>query len=212
MKSMLVLCASIAIGLLISTSAFGQNVLFKHPRSGGFKVIKNDVYDFSNAQHFTGSGVLAVGFHKILQKKSVSNAKFKAGVLASIVGALKELEDGYRGGFGLKDLAFNHLGIIGFLYSSDFWQYTLSLKQVIVNDQSYGAGLRFFKTADFLPVNSSFGLYWVRDTRKIDWLGVDFSLAARRGVGVQFGVSFVQAQNANKFYFRPNVGLAVELF
>lgn len=189
-------------------NARSQNFIFKYPRTGGFKVKDRDKFDFSNAQHYTGSGILAVGFYKLLADTPIKHEKLVAGLAACLVGLAKEIEDGYREGFGEKDLLFNQLGIISFLFLSELTHYTLTLKYIVGGDQDYGLGLRFFRTNDFSPLKISLGLYAIRDVNGKSWVGMDSHFNLHKNAEIHMGASAVDINDANAFHFRPNIGLA----
>ncbi len=195
-----------------STSVSAQNFIFKHPRQGGFKLKEDDRFDFTNAQHFTGSGILAVGLYDLLRDSDVRSPKIMAGLLASGIGLLKEFEDGYREGWGMKDVIFNELGIITFLFVNQHTKFTLTLKQVITAPDDYGAGIRFFRSAEFSPLNTSLGIYVIYNNYSQMWVGVDSHFGLGQGFEFHAGISMINLDEANTFQFRPNFGLAVRLF
>lgn len=201
-----------AVSIAAPNSSKAQNFLFKEPRDGRFKFKQVDNYDFTNVQHFTGTGMLAVGFHKLLRNQGVRYPKIWAALFATGVGLLKEYEDGYREGFGMKDVMANELGIASFLFLSDITHYTVTFKQVVMGPDDYGAGIRFFRTSDFSPLNTSFGIYTIFDNRQRTWVGVDIHLGVFEKAEVHVGASMINLDNANFFEFRPNFGFALRLF
>ena len=211
---MMKICTYIFIvTLLFSKSELtAQNFLFKEPRQGGFKIKKNERFDFTNAQHFTGSGILAVGTHKIFRDAGIKHNKICAALFATTIGLLKELEDGYRDGWGMKDVVFNELGIFTFLLLSDYTHYTLTFKQVISGPNDYGAGIRFFRTSEFTPLNASLGIYVVYDNKKDTWVGVDSHFRLLGRAELHLSVSAINLNNANLLYLRPNLGFGFRLF
>jgi len=189
-----------------------QNFLFKEPRHGGFKIKKDDNFDFTNAQHFLGTGVLVVGLYKGIRATRQSHPKLTAALLATTIGLLKELEDGYREGVGVKDIIFNELGMFTFLFLADYTHYTLTLKQMVITPDEYGIGIRFFRTSDFTPFKASLGFYAIRDNHDRSWAGADTHFKLHRNLEFHFGASLVDLAQANRFQFRPNIGLAFRFF
>ncbi|MFQ5650454.1 MAG: hypothetical protein ACE5IY_10980 [bacterium] len=198
------------LAMLIS-NAPAQNFLFKQPRRGGFKFKQHDEFDFTNAQHFTGSGILAVGFYRLLQHTHIRKPKVMASLLATGVGLLKELEDGYREGWGMKDVLFNELGIMTFLILNEYTRFTLTLKQVIISPDDYGAGIRFFRSADLTPLNASFGVYLIHTNNRETWVGLDSHFSLIEKLEFHVGSSMINLGYANRFHFRPNVGFGIRL-
>ncbi len=198
--------------VLINANANAQNFLFKHPRQGGFKFVKNDRYDFSNWQHFTGSGIVAVGFYRILKKRRVKHAKLKAGLLASTVGLLKEWEDGYREGWGIHDSVFNQLGILSFLLFQNVTQFTFTVMPVIAGAEDFGFGLQFFRTSEMPYLRTSFGVFLEYTNHGRTWVGLDSHVRLYGNTTLRFGASMINLQDPNRFEFRPNIGLGFHLF
>ncbi len=192
--------------------AHTQNFLFKFPRTGGFKFKQNDRFDFSNTQHFAASGVLAVGFYDVLRNAKVGHPRAWAVAITTVVGLLKELEDGYREGWGMKDVMFNELGIATFLLLQGSTRYTLTLKDFVRGPNDYGLGIRFFRSADFTPLKASLGLYLMRDNRNRSWFGVDSHFVLHKRAEVHIGSSMVNLADPNRFNFRLNVGIGLRLF
>lgn len=211
-RTVLFLVIILGVSIFAPNSSKAQNFLFKHPRDNTFKIKQVDNYDFTNAQHFTGSGILSVGFHKFLHNQGVRHAKVWASLLATGVGLLKEYEDGYREGWGMKDVVFNELGIVTFLFLSDVTHYTVTFKQVIIGPDNYGAGIRFFRTSDFSALNSSLGIYTILDNRQRTWVGVDMHFGVFEKMEAHVGASMINLDNANIYEFRPNFGFALRLF
>ncbi len=195
-----------------SSTVFAQNFLFKHPRGGGFKVKKHDELDFTNAQHFVGSGVLAVGLYKVAKNSNFKHPKVVAGVMATVVGLLKELEDGYREGWGMKDVIFNEIGIVGALVTSSAMHYTVTIKHVVMGPYDYGIGIRFFRTTDFTSLMASLGIYVIRDNHQRSWVGMDTHFLLTKSAELHFGVSMIDLDDANRFHFRPNLGIGFRLY
>ncbi len=206
-------CTLFLLFALVGRSdVLAQDFLFKAPRQGGFKFKKNDKFDFSNTQHFSGSGVVAIGFYMALKNTSVRYPKAMAGIMASMVGLLKELEDGYRDGWGNKDVLFNELGILTFLLLSDYAHYTLTFKQIVAGPDDYSVGVRFFRTSDFTPLRASFGFYVEYDNHHETWVGIDSHFALFGRAEGHVGVSLANLRNANELHWRPNFGLGFRIF
>ncbi len=207
-------CLALALFLIVgsNSTAKAQNFLFKHPRQGEFKLKKNDRFDFSNTQHFSGSGMLAIAYYDLLKKTHVGHPKLMAAVLATGTGLLKELEDGYREGWGMKDVLSNEIGIVAFLLLDNYTNYTLTLKQVISGPNDYGVGLRFFRTADFTMLKASLGVYMAYNNRRETWVGLDSNFKIYQNLEFNLGASMVNLSNPNKFYFKPNFGFGIILF
>ncbi len=212
MRPVLVAIFALCFLVLSSSTAEAQYFLFKQKRRGGFKVKPHDELDFSNAQHFTGSGMVAVGFYRIFRNTNMKYPKLFAGLMASGVGLLKEVEDGYREGFGVKDVIFNELGITAFLLSSNLTHFTLAIKQVVTTSDDYGVGVRFFRTTEFLPLQASFGLYTIRNNHEETWVGIDSSIHLYKELQLSFGMSMIKLETSNFAEFRPNFGLAYQIF
>ncbi|MFQ5676317.1 MAG: hypothetical protein ACE5G1_10505 [bacterium] len=190
-----------------------QKYLFSEPRHGGFKFKSHDPFDITNTLHFSGTGMLAYGFYKLLRLKGTKHSKLKAGLLASGLGFLKEFEDGYREGWGHKDVMFNELGIISYLLLSDYLHFTATFEQVISSDRNYGIGIRYFKTSEVTPLNASVGLFYLYTTQKESELGVDLHFFLLAKSQLHLGFAFVQFKDAAVFAVgRPNLGIGFKLF
>jgi len=196
----------------IYSEASAQNFLFKHPRHGGFKFIKNDRYDFSNWQHFTGSGIMAVGLLRVFREKNIRHAKLKAGLLASTIGLLKELEDGYREGWGMHDAIFNQLGIVSFLLLNNYTKFTLTVMPVVASTEDFGFGLRFFQTKELPVVRTSFGVFIEYNQARRTWVGLDSHIRLYGRASLRLGAAMIELRDANRFRFEPNVGFGFRLF
>ena len=87
--------------------------LFEHPRDGKFKVIpwEKDVWNKTSVEHYCGSAGLASSLNFYFDKKDSKNSILKAGAITFGLGLLKEAEDGFREGFGRKDLLADFFGI-----------------------------------------------------------------------------------------------------
>jgi hypothetical protein len=173
---------------------------------------KNDKLDFSHAAHFAGSGVLAVGFYKFFQSWNIKHPKVWAGVFASSLGLLKEWEDGYREGWGIYDSIFNQLGIVTFLLLSEYTHFTVTYEQVLLKPNNFGVGLRFFRTSEFKPLNTSFGFYTYISKNQEVRMGLDTHLLRLSRLELHFGVTFIGLRDANMLDIRPDVGLGFKLF
>jgi len=200
------------VSLSAPNSSVAQNFLFKEPRDGKFKIKQEDYLDFTNAQHFALTGMLSVGFHKVLRERDIRHPKLMAAALATGVGLMKEYEDGYREGVGLLDILFNEIGILTFLYLSDVTHYTVTFKQVIMGQDDYGAGIRFFRTSEFSPLNASIGTYTIFDNRQRTWGGMDVHFSVMERVELHLGASLVNFAEPNDLDFHPNFGFALRLF
>ncbi len=200
------------IGLLLfpvfCQTAHAQNFLFKEPRSGGFKIRQNDALDFTNSQHFVGSGILALALHQAIRNTEVKHPKVLAGILASGIGLLKEYEDGYREGWGTYDYVFNQLGIISFLLASELTHFTVTVDQVLNSGRDIGVGLRFFATDTFSPLNASFGVYVMRNLSRETWVGLDTHMELLDHAELHFGMSMINLSEAGRRQMRLNIGLA----
>ena len=185
--------------------------LFDEPRKGGFKILENDNFDITNTQHFAGSGLLALGFYKIFQTRESKQAKLKAALLASSLGLLKELEDGFREGFGIKDTIFNELGIITFLLLSDYSHFTLTFEQLFLSSKDFGLGLRFFRTSEFNLLNGSLGFFVYYSNYKKAWLGVNSHFVLKDKIELHLGLALFNIESANQLNVRPSVGIAFKL-
>lgn len=203
--------APLLVVLVFFSSAHAQYFLFKHPRHGGFKFVPHDRYDFSNWQHFTGSGMLAVGFFKLFRKKNIRHAKVKAALLASTLGLLKEFEDGYREGWGVHDTIFNQLGIVSFLLLQNYTGFTLTVMPVMASAHDVGFGVRFFRSREIPFVRTSFGVFLNYNNNRRTWVGLDAHIRVHGRTSVRFGASMIKLQDANRFQFRPNIGLGFQL-
>jgi len=212
MKSAIMGVLVLFFGMWIPTTASAQYFLFKQPRHGGFKIKPNDQFDFSNIQHFTGSGILATGFYHILQDRGMAHPKLLAGLLATGVGLLKEFEDGYREGFGMKDVLSNEFGIATFLLANKLTHFTVTVKQVISGPNDYGLGLRFFRTGEISPLKTTFGVYVVRDNHADTWVGLDSDVGLDKRLELHFGVSLLKLENSNFTSISPTFGFAYRLF
>ncbi len=210
MKKYCYMIISVLILIVIQSEVQGQ--LFDSPRRGGFKFIKNDNFDITNAQHFVGSGIVAVGFYKLFKPLSMSHPKVAAGLVTSFLGLLKEYEDGHREGFGKKDAIFNQIGIVTFLLLSEYSNYTLTYEQIISSPNNLGLGIRFFRTADFTPLKTSIGLFIYYDNYDDTWLGVDTHLLLLSRTELHIGLSIVKLADPNHAYIRPNIGVGFKLF
>lgn len=196
----------------ITTTASAQNFLFKFPRQGGFKFKHDDSFDFTNAQHFAASGMVAVGIYDLIHGTSIRKPKVMAGIMATMIGLLKEFEDGYREGWDPKDVMFNEIGIATFLLFNQYTHFTLTMEQVFTGTEDYGAALRFFRTSDFTPWKASLGFYLLYNNHREKWMGMDLHFSVLQKLEVHAGVSAVNLAYANVFEFRPNLGFGIRLF
>jgi len=212
MKSAIIGILALFFGVTVPTIASAQYFLFKQPRHGGFKIKSDDPFDFSNIQHFTGSGILATGFYHIFHDRGMKRPKLLAGLLASGVGLLKEFEDGYRDGFGMKDVLANEFGIATFLLATKLTHFTVTVKQVVSGPSDYGFGLRFFRTGEISPLRTTFGVYVIRDNHKETWVGLDSDVGLDKRLELHFGMSLLRLENANLARISPTVGLAYRFF
>ena len=126
-----------------------QKYIFSEPRQGGFKFVKDDRFDATSGMHFAGSGMLAVGFYKFFKADGSPHPKLNAALVSSALGLLKEFEDGYREGWGIKDSFLNQLGILSFLLMGDQLHFTGTLEQVVPISEINSWGLRYLKTSEF---------------------------------------------------------------
>ena len=204
--------------LLITYEAKAQYFLFGEPRHGGFKVSNNNELDFSNFQHFVGSGILAVGFYKLLTHNEVKSSKsdmIKAGLLASGLGLLKEFEDGFREGWGRNDAIFNQLGILTFLILNRYSHYTFTPEYTLFGNSNYGLGVRFFQFPQVTPLKASLGFFATYYNFKKVLIGIDSHFAFAwddTEIELHLGISLLKLQNSNQFHVRPNLGVGFPLF
>lgn len=173
-KTLCLFCILLFVSTMYSDIR-GQNIFldifFAEPRHGGFKILKHDDYDISDANHFVGSGVLALGFYKLFQSRKIKHPKVWAGVLTTSLGLLKEWEDGYREGWSIKDTILNQFGIVSFLLLSEYTHFTLTIDEVFSRPHYFGVGLRFFRTSEIKPLNSSIGFFAYYITMmKLGWV------------------------------------------
>jgi len=190
-----------------------QKYLFSEPRHGGFKFVGDDRFDVTNGMHFFGNGMLAVGFYKFFKADGSPHPKLNAALVASALGLLKEFEDGYREGWGIKDSIFNQLGILSFLLLGDHLHFTATFEQALSTSENYSLGLRYFKTSEFTPLNTSLGLFAHYNTRNVIEFGTDmhFFLFARTELHLGLALATMKG-DAIKMAQQPNVGLGFKLF
>ena len=201
--------------LLITYEAKAQYFLFGEPRHGGFKVSNNNELDFSNFQHFVGSGILAVGFYKLLTHNEVKSSKsdmIKAGLLASGLGLLKEFEDGFREGWGRNDAIFNQLGILTFLILNRYSHYTFTPEYTLFGNSNYGLGVRFFRSPEISPLKASLGLFATYYNFRKGIIGVDLHFSLNDKIELHLGISLLTLENSNQYHVRPNIGVGFPLF
>ncbi len=199
--------------LLTGLSPAKAQYLFSEPRQGGFKFIGDDRFDVTNGMHFSGSGMLAVGFYKFFKADGSPHPKLNAALVSSALGLLKEFEDGYREGWGIKDSFFNQLGILSFLLMGDQLHFTATLEQALSTSENYSFGVRYFKTSVFTPLHTSLGLFALYNTRKVTEFGVDMHVFLFARTELHLGLVLATMKgDAVKMVQRPNVGLGFKLF
>lgn len=190
-----------------------QKYLFGEPRQGSFKFVNDDRFDVTNGMHFSGSGMLAVGFYKFFKADGSQHPKLNAAVIACALGLLKEFEDGYREGWGIKDSIFNQLGILSFLLLGDHLHFTATFEQALSTSENYSLGVRYFKTSEFTPLNTSLGLFAHYNTRKVTEFGADMHFFLFGKTELHLGLTLATMKgDAVKMVQRPNVGLGFKLF
>jgi len=83
-----------------------------HPQSGKFKILHpyKDLPDNSNWDHFYGSALLSLGINFTLDKNQEPDAILKTAIISTGLGILKEVTDGYREGFSMRDLKHDLTG------------------------------------------------------------------------------------------------------
>ncbi|MCH8954134.1 hypothetical protein IIA28_02260 [candidate division KSB1 bacterium] len=190
-----------------------QKYLFSEPRQGGFKFVKDDRFDATSGMHFAGSGMLAVGFYKFFKADGSPHPKLNAALVSSALGLLKEFEDGYREGWGIKDSFLNQLGILSFLLMGDQLHFTGTLEQAVSTSGNYSLGLRYFKTSEFTPLHTSLGLFAHYNTRKVTEFGADMHFFLFAKTELHLGLTLATMKgDAVKMVQRPNVGLGFKLF
>ncbi|TDI93120.1 MAG: hypothetical protein E2O77_03585 [Caldithrix sp.] len=190
-----------------------QKYLFGEPRHGGFKFVSDDRFDVTSGMHFSGSGVLAVGFYKFFKADGSPHPKLNAAVIACALGLLKEFEDGYREGWGIKDSIFNQLGILSFLLLGDHLHFTATLEQALSTAENYSFGGRYLRTSEFTPLNTSLGLFAHYNTRKVTEFGADMHFPLFGKTELHLGLTLATMKgDAVKIVQRPNVGLGFKLF
>ena len=190
-----------------------QKYLFGEPRQGSFKFVNDDRFDVTNGMHFSGSGMLAVGFYKFFKADGSPHPKLNAAVIACALGLLKEFEDGYREGWGIKDSIFNQLGILSFLLLGDHLHFTATLEQALSTAENYSFGVRYLRTSEFTPLNTSLGLFAHYNTRKVTEFGADMHFPLFGKTELHLGLTLATMKgDAVKIVQRPNVGLGFKLF
>jgi len=190
-----------------------QKYLFGEPRQGSFKFVNDDRFDVTNGMHFSGSGMLAVGFYKFFKADGSPHPKLNAAVIACALGLLKEFEDGYREGWGIKDSIFNQLGILSFLLLGDHLHFTATLEQALSTAENYSFGVRYLRTSEFTPLNTSLGLFAHYNTRKVTEFGADMHFFLFGKTELHLGLTLATMKgDAVKMVQRPNVGLGFKLF
>ncbi len=190
-----------------------QKYLFGEPRQGSFKFVNDDRFDVTNGMHFSGSGMLAVGFYKFFKADGSPHPKLNAAVIACALGLLKEFEDGYREGWGIKDSIFNQLGILSFLLLGDHLHFTATLEQALSTAENYSFGVRYLRTSEFTPLNTSLGLFAHYNTRKVTEFGADMHFFLFGKTELHLGLTLAtMKRDVVKMVQRPNVGLGFKLF
>ncbi len=195
------------------TPVKAQKYLFSHPREGGFKFVKDDRFDATSGMHFSGSGMLAVGFYKFFKADGSPHPKLNAALVSSALGFLKEFEDGYREGWGIKDSFLNQIGIFSFLVIGEHLHFTGTLEQAISTSENYSLGLRYFKTSEFTPLHASLGLFAHYNTQKVTEFGVDTHVFLFARTELHLGLILTTMKGDKvKIVQRPSLGLGFRLF
>ena len=123
------------VGLALTALFYGHSIteagdykfpyLFEHPRDGKFKVTpwNQDCWDKTSLGHYYGSAGLSASLNFYFDKKDSKKPVLKSTLITLGLGALKETEDGFREGFGGKDLIANALGTISgiLIYQGGKW-------------------------------------------------------------------------------------------
>ena len=142
----------------------------------------------------------------------VKHSKVKAGLLASGLGLLKEVEDGFREGFGINDAIFDQLGVVSFLLLSDYLHYTFTFEQIISTADDRGLGVRFFKTSGRPgPLSPTLGFFVYYNNQGETWAGLDTHLHVVGRLEVHFGLSLVRLQQAHQLDIRKTLGIGFNL-
>lgn len=205
------ICLLFLLGGLTPVKA--QKYIFSHPRGGGFKFVKNDRFDPTSGMHFTGSGMLAVGFYKFFKADGSPHPKLNAALVSSALGLLKEFEDGYREGWGIKDSFLNQIGILSFLLIGEHLHFTGTFEQAISNSENYSLGLRYFKTSDLTRLHASLGLFAHYNTRKVTEFGVDMHALLFARTELHLGLILLNMRGDDlEIVQRPSLGLGFRLF
>ena len=177
-----------------------------------FKFVRHERPDVTNLQHFSGSGILAVGVFKIYNSMGWQHARLKAGLTACAIGLMKEFEDGYREGWGRIDTFANQLGIVTFLLLADYAHFTIGIEQLYQGTEDYGLGIRFFHFAQVTPLQASFGFFTLYNNQHQPWVGVDSHFLLLGRSEVHLGLSMVNLQSATELNVKPNIGISFYLF
>ncbi|MCG8603642.1 hypothetical protein MJD09_01400 [bacterium] len=207
-RSSIAVIAILALTILC-TDCQAQLLLFKEPRKGGFKFLKDSKMDVTHLQHFAGSGMLAIAFYHLFESKA--HAKLKAGAAAMSLALLKEVEDGFREGFGINDAIFDQIGVISFLLLSDHLGYSLEFVPVASPPDELGAGVRFFQTKKVGGMIPTYGFFIYQSNLGMTRVGLDAHFAVTDDIATHFGMSLFTLQNPNLYDLRPNWGLSFRL-
>jgi len=113
-------------------------LLFECPRKGYFTVIPQDQdkIDYTSYLHYLSSAMMVGVLDQWMDRS-------EAAALTFIIGFLKEVEDGYREGFGVKDLGFNMLGIFIYVLFSGLEENRAMRVELRKWNKAYGVKVAF---------------------------------------------------------------------
>ena len=104
-------------------SSYKIPYLFEHQRKHDFTFLPWNLDNLDNTSlvHYAGSCTLFLGVNYWLDSEHIKDGELKAGGIVLGLGLLKELEDGFREGFGRKDFVCDFAGVFtGYLINRAF--------------------------------------------------------------------------------------------